>query len=65
MAITVVAFAPGRVELSGNPNNYREGLPFAPAIHLGITSGRNCSTLRPSVAPSAGQSSPRPSVCYC
>src|SRR6516165_2348916 len=34
---TVVAFAPGRVELLGNHTDYNEGLALAAAIHLGVT----------------------------
>ena len=37
MAITVVAFAPGRVELLGNHTDYNEGLVLAAAIDLGVT----------------------------
>jgi galactokinase len=34
---TVVAFAPGRVELLGNHTDYNEGLVLAAAIDLGVT----------------------------
>ena len=37
MEKTVVAFAPGRVELLGNQTDYNEGLALAAAIHLGVT----------------------------
>jgi len=37
MGKTVVAFAPGRVELLGNHTDYNEGLALAAAIHLGVT----------------------------
>jgi len=37
MEPTVVAFAPGRVELLGNHTDYNEGLALAAAIHLGVT----------------------------
>ena len=37
MEKTVVAFAPGRVELLGNHTDYNEGLALAAAIHLGVT----------------------------
>ena len=37
MAMTVVAFAPGRVELLGNHTDYNEGLVLAAAIDLGVT----------------------------
>jgi galactokinase len=37
MERTVVAFAPGRVELLGNHTDYNEGLALAAAIHLGVT----------------------------
>jgi galactokinase len=37
MESTVVAFAPGRVELLGNHTDYNEGLALAAAIHLGVT----------------------------
>jgi UDP-glucose 4-epimerase len=37
MGKTVVAFAPGRVELLGNHTDYNEGLALAVAIHLGVT----------------------------
>jgi galactokinase len=37
MEETVVAFAPGRVELLGNHTDYNEGLALAAAIHLGVT----------------------------
>src|SRR5215831_20808130 len=34
---SVVAFAPGRVELLGNHTDYNEGVALAAAIHLGVT----------------------------
>jgi UDP-glucose 4-epimerase len=37
MGKTVVAFAPGRVELLGNHTDYNERLALAVAIHLGVT----------------------------
>ena len=37
MAKTVVAFAPGRVELLGNHTDYNEGVVLAAAIDLGVT----------------------------
>jgi galactokinase len=37
MSKTVVAFAPGRVELLGNHTDYNEGLVLAAAIDLGVT----------------------------
>src|SRR5258705_135863 len=37
MAKTVVAFAPGRVELLGNHTDYNEGVILSAAIDLGIT----------------------------
>src|SRR5215471_5613893 len=37
MERTVIAFAPGRVELLGNHTDYNEGLALAAAIHLGVT----------------------------
>lgn len=37
MEETVVAFAPGRVELLGNHTDYNQGLAIAAAIHLGVT----------------------------
>ncbi|MBV9488700.1 MAG: galactokinase, partial [Verrucomicrobia bacterium] len=37
MAKSVVAFAPGRVELLGNHTDYNEGLVLAAAIDLGVT----------------------------
>jgi galactokinase len=37
MKKSVVAFAPGRVELLGNHTDYNEALALAAAIHLGVT----------------------------
>ncbi|MBV9672017.1 MAG: galactokinase, partial [Verrucomicrobia bacterium] len=37
MAISVVSFAPGRVELLGNHTDYNEGLVMSAAIDLGVT----------------------------
>lgn len=37
MAMTVVSFAPGRVELLGNHTDYNEGLVMSAAIDLGVT----------------------------
>src|SRR5271166_6102776 len=37
MEKSVVAFAPGRVELLGNHTDYNEGLVLAAAIDLGVT----------------------------
>ena len=37
METSVVAFAPGRVELLGNHTDYNEGLALAAAIDLGVT----------------------------
>src|SRR5260370_22692198 len=37
MENSVVAFAPGRVELLGNHTDYNEGLALAAAIDLGVT----------------------------
>ena len=37
MAMTFVAFAPGRVALLGNHTDYNEGLVLAAAIDLGVT----------------------------
>jgi galactokinase len=37
MGNSVVAFAPGRVELLGNHTDYNEGLALAAAIDLGVT----------------------------
>jgi galactokinase len=37
MGKSVIAFAPGRVELLGNHTDYNEGLAFAAAIDRGVT----------------------------
>ena len=37
MEKSVIAFAPGRVELLGNHTDYNEGLAFAAAIDRGVT----------------------------
>jgi galactokinase len=37
MSKSVIAFAPGRVELLGNHTDYNEGLVLAAAIDLGVT----------------------------